>query len=267
MSGRCLNLMLVAVVFLGTVCGALSAETTRDTSRDSENVRTYRVRWRPTREVVEVLVPIFPDFRFYDDPISGSLVVEGSPDRLKPIEEVIGSLDVPRPEVNLTVHLLWGRKSNLNVPLPTEVAKAEAELRKRFKFTKYELANSIYLPALGSSNVKAAILPGFLFECAVDRVEPVTGTMDIRVNVSRVGFGGSQFQTVVETGMRVERGKPAVLGGIPLDPDPITAQGDLRRIQADRYLVLVLDADIPQPKLPVIERDQNSTLIEKSRQQ
>jgi hypothetical protein len=91
--------------------------------------------------------------------------------------------------------------------------------------------------------------------------------MDILVNVSRVGSGGSQFQTVVETGMRVERGKPVVLGGIPLDPDPTTVEGDLQRIQPDRYLVLILDADVPQPKLPVIEKDQTSAPIEKSRQE
>jgi type II secretory pathway component GspD/PulD (secretin) len=254
-------------VLLIPLCGISSAQTTKDASRASENVRTYRMRWRPTREVVNVLAPIFPEFRFHDDPTSGSLIVEGSPDRLKPIEEAIASLDIPRPEVNLTVHLLWGRRSNLKVPLPKEVAKADAELRKRFKFTKYELANSIYLPALGSSKVKAAILPGFLFECAVDKVEPVTGTLDIRVNVSRVGSGGSQFQTVVETAMRVERGKPVVLGGIPLDPDPTAVQGDLRRIQPDRYLVLVLDADVPQPKLPVIEKDHMSAPIEKSREE
>ncbi len=267
MSGRRFGSAVFILVVLFTLSGSSSSQTTQEVSGKSENVRAYRIKWRPTREVVEVLVPIFPDFRFRHDPNSGSLIVEGNPDRLKPIEQVIASVDVPRPEVNMTVHLLWGRKSNLKVPIPKEVAKAEPELRKRFKFNKYELANSIYLPALESSEVKAQILPGFLLECAVDRVEPTTGTLDVRIRVSRSGLGDPRLRTVVETGVRVSRGEPALLGGIPLDLDSGNGQVDLGRMQPDRYLVLVLDADIPQPKVSPSVKERDDDHIERTSQE
>lgn len=217
---------------------------------------SFRARHLPPERVIEVLVPIFPGLHFREDPFYGVVTVDVTPDRLEPLQKVLELLDVPRDPVDLTVHLLWGRRSTFRGAVPREVRSAEKELRARFKFERYDLGNTLFLPVLERGKGKAELYPDCTLEYAVDRVDPGFGQVDMRLDVSRLSIRGDRLASLLQTNQRVSVGHPCVVGGVPVHPNPNSYQGtDQRRSQASsgRALILVIEVELSEPSIPDLE--------------
>jgi hypothetical protein len=214
---------------------------------------SFRVNHFPTKEVINVLTPIFPTVRFREDPYFGVITADVTPDRLEPLQKVIDLLDVPRDPVELTIHLVWGKKSSFRGPVPQEIRVVESELHKRFPFGRYEVEASVYAPVLERGKGMAEIFPDYTLEYALDRVEPASGEVDLRLDVSRLSILGERLTSVLRTSQRVYVEQPCVVGGIPVVPDRNAFHGTTQRAYepiSDRCLILVIEVSLPESTPP-----------------
>jgi hypothetical protein len=216
----------------------------------------FRVEHIPPEEIIQILVPIFPGIHFREDPFLGVITADVTPDRLEPLHQVLEMLDVRRDPAELTIHLVWGKKSSFRGSVPDEIRLVEQELRERFPFGRYEVQSSVFLPVLERGKGKVEVFPDYTLEYAVDRVEPASGEVDVRVDISRLSILGDRLASVLQADLRVYTGQPRVLGGIPVAPDRNAFQGtDQRRFEAvsDRALILVLEVSLTEPIIPTRE--------------
>lgn len=248
------GIVLLAVVF--AFGHPLFSDPTGQPPMEDTRPFVFGVQHRPAGEVIEVLVPIFPWIRFREDAVSGVITADVTPDRLEPLQKVLELLDVPRDPVELTIHLVWGKKSSFRGTIPLAIREAEQELRDRFPFGRYEVGNSVYLPALERGKGKVEIYPDYTLEYALDRVEPASGEVDLRLAVSRLSILGDRVATVLQTNQRAHPGQPCVVGGLPVPSDRNAFEGtDQRRYDAvsDRALILVIDVSFPESTAPTRE--------------
>jgi len=216
--------------------------------RSGEETFSFRPQYLPAEEVVEILVPLFPGVHFDRDVYSGLVTTDITPNRLEPLQRVLDLLDVPRDPVDLMIHVVWGGEGNFRGSLPEELKPVAGELAKRFSCGRYEVANTLFLPVLERGRGKVEMEPGYMLEYAVDRVEPASGEIDIRLDVSRLSILGDRIGTVLETNQRLRPGRPAIVGGVPLAPQrSAVRQGDAVRYEktAPRTLILVIQASLP----------------------
>jgi hypothetical protein len=209
---------------------------------------SFHPQYLPGEEVVEILVPLFPGVHFNQDPYSGLITTDITPNRLEPLQQVLDLLDVPRDPVDLMIHVVWGGEGSFRGAVPEELKPVAGELRRRFSCDRYEVENTLFLPVLERGRGKVQMEPGYMLEYAVDRVEPASGEIDIRLDVSRLSIMGDRIGTILQTNQRLHPDLPETVGGVRLAPQQSAIrQGDAVRYEktAPRTLILVIQASLP----------------------
>lgn len=151
------------------------------------------------------------------------IVVRGSPQAVKVIEEAIVSLDFPTPgpittrsDIELTLHILYASaQARPDDKVPADLDSTVRQLRGVFPYASYRVIDTLVLRGAGSGRIRDnGSLPGALGTYALDLntvVEAGTPrTVRLGVNV-QIMFASVARTSVIVTNIEAKEGQKTVL--------------------------------------------------------
>jgi len=150
----------------------------------------------------------------------GLLTVRAPENVMPAIEEVIGRLDVPRRNVELTVHVLGADlPADSPKPMPEELESIVAELEDLFSYQDFQLVETLVVRGVDGHRIQStgnvpSIVEGTeyasyqLLSTLQVRTDEVLGLQDMEFSVySRSGIG-----TSINTSLEIPAGRHVVVG-------------------------------------------------------